>query len=88
MQLTSIGQPAQVYCVTRSLDRIEVAGSADVEFDYQVNGVRKAFVDFQPVGSNVNFVPETASDPLFTRALPEESVRRLKRTEPSTPTVR
>jgi len=36
-------QPASLYCVTRSLDAIEVAGSADVEFDYQVNGLRKAF---------------------------------------------
>ncbi len=78
VQLTSIGAQANLYCVTRSLDDIEVAGSFDVEFDYQVNGVRKAFVDFQSVGPNVDFVPETASDPLFTRGLPEESVRRLK----------
>jgi len=78
VQLTSIGQPANLYCVTRSLAGIEVAGSSDVEFDYQVNGLRKAFADFQPVGPNTEFIPETASDPLFTRGLPEESVGRLK----------
>lgn len=78
VQLTPIGQPANLFCVTRSLDGIQVRGSSDVEFDYQVNGVRKAFADFEPVGPNTEFVPETASDPLFTRGLPEESVRRLK----------
>ncbi|HJT98076.1 MAG TPA: hypothetical protein VJ696_07140, partial [Rhodanobacteraceae bacterium] len=77
VQLTPIGQPVALYCVTRSLDAIEVAGSADVEFDYQVNGVRKAFADFEPVVANTDFIPETASDPTFARALPAESVRRL-----------
>jgi hypothetical protein len=78
VQLTPIGAQANLYCVTRSLDGIEVAGSFDVEFDYQVNGVRKAFVDYQPVVANKEFIPETASDPLFTRGLPQESIRRLK----------
>lgn len=77
VQLTPVGQPAALYCVTRSLDGIEIAGSADVEFDYTVNGIRKAFADFQPVVANTDFVPETAGDPAFTRALPAESVRRL-----------
>ncbi len=77
VQLTAIGQPAALYCVTRSLEGIEIAGSVDVEFDYQVNGVRKAFADFQPVVANTDFVPETASDSTFTQALPAESVRRL-----------
>lgn len=77
VQLTAIGQPANLYCVSRSLDDIEIAGSTDVEFDYQVNGLRKAFGDFQPVAPNTDFVPETASDTLFQRALPQESLRRL-----------
>jgi hypothetical protein len=64
--------------LTVQLTAIEIGGPADVEFDYQVNGVRKAYADFEPVVQNVDFVPETASDPLFTRPLPAESIRRLK----------
>lgn len=78
VQLTPIGEAATLYCVTRSLEAIEIGGSADVEFDYQVNGLRKAYADFEPVVANVDYIPETASDPLFTRSLPAESIQRLK----------
>jgi hypothetical protein len=78
VQITAIGEPANLYCITRSLDDIEIGGSFDVEFDYQVNGVRKAFADFEPVVANTDFVPQSASDPWFTRGLPPESLRRLQ----------
>ena len=45
VQLTSVGQPAVLYCITTSLETIEVGGTADVAFNFQVNGVRKAFAD-------------------------------------------
>ena len=40
---TPIGELATVACVSKSLQRIELRGSADVEVDYVVNGLRKAF---------------------------------------------
>jgi hypothetical protein len=78
VQLTAIGQMANLYCVTRSLDGITVAGTPDVEFDYQVIGVRKAFADFTPIHANVSFVPRSAAEAKdLAAALPAESVRRL-----------
>jgi len=78
VQLTPVGQPSALYCVTKSLQGIEVAGNSDVAFDYQVNGVRRAFADFQPIHANTVFVPESAAQmEAFVAALPPESVRRL-----------
>jgi hypothetical protein len=78
VQLTAIGQMANLYCVTRSLDGITVAGTPDVEFDYQVIGVRKAFADFTPIHANTSFVPRSAAEAKdLATALPTESVRRL-----------
>ena len=78
VQLTPIGQPSALYCIARSLQGIEIAGDSDVEFDYQVNGLRKAFADFQPIHANTVFVPESAAQmETFVAALPQESVRRL-----------
>lgn len=78
VQLTAIGHPANIYCTTRSLDGIEIGRSFDVEFDYQVNGVRKVFVDFPPIVPNRDFVPGSANDPLFTHGVSAESLRRVK----------
>lgn len=77
VQLTPIGAAASLYCVTRSLDAIEIAGSADVEFDYQVNGVRKAFADFQPIHENTLFAPDSPDASELIAHLPAESVRRM-----------
>ena len=78
VQLTPIGQAVVLYCITTSLESIEVGGTADVAFNYQVNGVRKAFADFAPVQANVSFVPESAAQaPELAASLPAESVRRL-----------
>ncbi len=77
VQLTPIGRAAGLYCVSRSLDRIDVAGAEDVDFDYQVNGIRKAFVGFQSIHDNVAFVPRSLDAKALTVGLPPESVRRL-----------
>jgi Collagen triple helix repeat (20 copies) len=78
VQLTPIGHMASLYCVIRSLDGITIAGAPDVEFDYQVIGVRKAFADFTPIHDNVSFVPHSADEAMdFVSTLPAESVRRL-----------
>ncbi|MBO9662812.1 hypothetical protein [Dokdonella sp.] len=75
---TPIGELATVACLSKSLDRIVLRGSADVEVDYVVNGLRKAFADFQPVRENQMFVPRSRDATDFTLGLPEESLRRLK----------
>lgn len=78
VQLTPIGEPAVLYCVTTSLQRIEVGGTSDVAFNYQINGVRKAFADFRPVHDAVSFIPASAAEAKSLAAsLPAESVRRL-----------
>lgn len=77
VQLTPIGGAANLYCVTRSLDGIEIAGEPDVWFDYQVNGVRKAFADFQPVAENTMYVPDSPDASLFLDSLPAESLQRM-----------
>ncbi|HWC65285.1 MAG TPA: hypothetical protein VG777_04315 [Thermoanaerobaculia bacterium] len=75
--VTPIGEMASLAVIRRGLDRIVVQGSRDVEFDYVVNGVRKAFEDLQPVSENTNFVPRWPNDPHLTGGLPPESRRRL-----------
>ena len=80
VQLTPVGALVTLACQSRSLDEIVVLGSADVDFDYVVHGVRKASKNFQPIRPNTVFVPRRATDPEFTVGFPEESVRRLKAT--------
>ena len=75
---TPRGELALMACVKASLDGIVIRSSKDVTFDYVVNGVRKAFVDHQPISENKDFVPRSATDPDFTKGLPAESIRRLK----------
>jgi hypothetical protein len=75
---TPTGALAMLACVSKSLDHIEIRGSADVDFDYLVSGVRKAFTDFKPIQPNTTFVPgSTKGGEAMRAALPEESVRRL-----------
>ncbi len=78
VQVTPIGALATLACVRKSLDEIVIAGSADVDFDYLVHGVRKAFKSYQAVVPNRFFLPQRASDRSFAQSLPAESVRRLK----------
>jgi hypothetical protein len=75
---TPSGELALIACVSKSLTRIVVRGSADVAFDYIVSGVRRAFTAFEPVQPNVSFVPRSANGARdLVAALPAESVRRL-----------
>jgi hypothetical protein len=74
--VTPVGELAQVACISKSLDKIVVQASKDVTFDYVVNGVRKAFKDFQAISENHDFVPLGPDDHRFA-TLPAESQRRL-----------
>jgi hypothetical protein len=75
-----VGGLAVLAAVHQGLDRIVIQGSSDVEFNYIVNGIRKAFQDFEPVTANRDFVPTSAEDDRLTKGLPAESLRRLKAT--------
>jgi hypothetical protein len=79
IQVTPLGAPATIWCVKKSLDQIELRGSADVEFDYLVNGVRRLSKDHQPIVENTLFVPHSAEDKMFKNLKPE-ALRRLKDT--------
>ncbi len=75
---TPMGELATIACISKSLDRIVMRGSADVDFDYTVSGVRKAFADFAPIHDNITFVPRSAAQAGdLVETLPAESVRRL-----------
>jgi len=59
VQITPIGQVANVAVVSADLDTITVRSSArDLEFYYVVNGVRKAFKDWEVITENRHYVPE------------------------------
>ncbi len=75
--VTPVGQLATLAVISRSLDKIVVQGSADVEFDYVVNGVRAGYKNYEPIQDNVAFVPRSASDKTLMQ-LPDEAARRLK----------
>lgn len=75
---TPMGELATIACIAKSLDRIVMRASADVDFDYTVSGVRKAFADFAPIHDNITFVPRSAAEAKsLAETLPPESVRRL-----------
>ncbi|HKD10451.1 MAG TPA: hypothetical protein VKE50_00175 [Thermoanaerobaculia bacterium] len=76
VQITPIGGPASTWVETRDLYRVVVRSSSDVEFDYLIQGVRRAFKDVRPVQVGYEFVPESA-DETIPAYLPEESRRRL-----------
>jgi hypothetical protein len=57
VQITPIGGFASTYVESRDLHQIVVRSSKDVEFDYLVQGIRRAFQDFQPVRAGNEFVP-------------------------------
>jgi hypothetical protein len=80
VQVTPMGEPAMIWCVRKSLDKIELRGSADVEFDFIVNGVRRMSKDRKAIVENTVFVPRTADDDSLTRIKKPEAIRRLKST--------
>ncbi|MGA9342244.1 MAG: hypothetical protein WBV61_07905 [Rhodanobacteraceae bacterium] len=74
---TPIGALAIIACISKSLDGIVIEGSSDVDFDYQVTGMRKASRDFQPIADNRDFIPDSPDASALVRSLPPESVARL-----------
>ena len=74
--VTATGELAQIATISKSLDKIVIQSSKDVAFDYMVNGVRKAFQDFQAIAQNDDFIPQGPDDRRFF-AYPAESQRRL-----------
>lgn len=63
VQLTPIGAPAVLYVVQKGRERIVVGGTADVAFDYQVNGVRRGFARYEPYLTSDAFRPEQRGVP-------------------------
>jgi hypothetical protein len=74
---TPTGGLAIVACMSKSLDVIEFRATADVDFDYQVTGIRKGYEHFSPVAENRNFVPESPGKPAFVDSLRDEELARL-----------
>jgi hypothetical protein len=66
-----VGGLAVLACVKKSLNTIVLQGSSDVEFDYVVNGVRKAYKDFKPIADNHSFIPDGPNDQRFALYAPE-----------------
>jgi hypothetical protein len=75
---TPIGGLAVLAAVHQGLDKIVIQGSSDVEFNYMVNGVRKAFENHEPIVPNTDFIPRSPSDAAYWKGLPPESLRRMK----------
>jgi len=65
-----------MYVASRDLHRIVVHSARDLEFDYLVQGVRRAFRNHRPVAEGLEFMPRSADEgiPLY---LTEEAKRRL-----------
>jgi hypothetical protein len=60
-QITPIGQAANVAVVSADLNSVVVSSPAmDLDFYYVVNGVRKTFKNWDPMGQPDYFVPESA----------------------------
>jgi hypothetical protein len=74
--VTPIGELAQIAAISKSLDKITIQSSKDVAFDFMVNGVRRAFQNFQSIVPNSDFIPRGPEDPNFF-ALPPEIQQRL-----------
>ncbi len=74
VQVTARG-PAMLWVEEQGLDRIVVRGSADVDFAYMVNGVRRGFADHQVAHENAAFRPQFRDEP-FGAELPP-AVRQL-----------
>jgi hypothetical protein len=53
-----------------------VRASKDVTFHYQVNGVRRAFKDFQAIAEGSEFMPQSAND-VMPAGLSAETKSRL-----------
>ncbi len=78
VHVTPIGRFAEIWVESRDLSRIVVRSERDVDFDYVVYGVRRAFRNFNPVDEGQEFRPKSADDKL-PEGLPAEIKARLVR---------
>jgi hypothetical protein len=77
VQITPIGaELTTANVVSASLDQIAVRSNHDVEFFYLVQGVRKAYKDWQPIAEGSEFVPRSPADRI-PAYLSEEAKQRL-----------
>jgi hypothetical protein len=76
VQLTPVGELAQMAVMSRDLNQIVVRSSREVTFDYHVNGIRRAFKDWQVVAEGRDFRP-TSPDQKMPGWLTEEAKARL-----------
>jgi len=79
VQLTPVGTSASMYIVSEDLNQIVVHSDRDVRFHYMVNGVRKAYKNWNPIQDakdNAYFIPDSA-DARLPNMWPEEIRRRL-----------
>ena len=76
VQATAIGKLASFAVEILDLNEVVLACSRNVEVFLTVNGIRRAFKDFEPVVSGMEFAPRSPEDrmPLY---LTEEAKRRL-----------
>ncbi|MBK9965300.1 MAG: hypothetical protein IPP07_10540 [Holophagales bacterium] len=76
VQVTPIGRQATFAVTSIDLKEIVVEASKDVEFSFLVQGVRKAFKGFEPIGEGMEFVPEGPRSTM-PASLTQEARRRL-----------
>jgi hypothetical protein len=76
VQLTPVGELAQMAVMSQDLNQIVVRSSREVTFHYHVNGIRRAFKDWQAVTEGHEFRP-VSPDQKMPTYLSEEAKSRL-----------
>jgi len=74
-QVTVMGRPTAIAVSSLDLNQVVVEGSRDVEFSYLVQGVRKAYKDFQVVAKHSFFQPRFPGDLMPSSLSPDEKAR-------------
>lgn len=78
IQVTPIGDLAQIAVTYIGLDRIELKSNRDVEFFYTVNGIRNGVPQSRTIDDDISyFVPRSADDVLSRHSSYPEMQRRL-----------
>jgi hypothetical protein len=74
-QVTVMGRPTAIGVSRLDLNQVVVEGNRDVEFSYLVQGVRRAYKDFQVVVDHPFFRPESPDDQVPASFPPDEKAR-------------
>jgi hypothetical protein len=78
VQVTPIGKPMPIAVTYAGTDRIEFTARTDMEFFYQVNGVRKAFPRWEAIqDDDANFYVPAHPTARLEQVYPEEARKRL-----------